>query len=1151
MNNKPIVFMFSGQGSHYYQMGRELFDHHPVFRKWMRTLDQAVHEVTGTSVLSELYDDARRKSESFTQTSYTHPAIFMVEYALTQMLLESGIRPDYVLGASMGEFASAAVVGVLDFEDALTALLKQVELLDRYCQPGGMTAILHHPDLFYETPLLHEQSEFAGQNFETHFVVSGRDDALAAIERSLRKQQIVFLHLPVSLAFHSSLIDPAAPKYKDFLRQHTYQAPRIPMISCAETDILSSFHQEHLWNIIHKPIAFQQTILTLERKQSFLYIDMGPLGTLANFVKQNLAATSQSQVFHILSPFGRSVERFAAVKKCLTSIHPVRGGHGDTYQQHSQEEETMAAKRKTKHAQQSTKITWVFPGQGSQKKGMGKALFDEFSDLTAQADAILGYSVQELCVTDPQKQLSHTQYTQPALFIVNAFTYLKKCQDTDRRPDFVAGHSLGEYDALFAAGGIDFETGVTLVKKRGELMGQASGGTMAAVLKLTEEQLMAILEKHQLTNIDVANYNSPSQIVISGLQTDIDQASELLKAEGGMCIPLKVSAAFHSRHMQPAQAEFEKFLQEITFSELAVPLISNVTARPYKYAEITANLARQITHPVKWTESIRYLMGKGAMEFEEIGPGNVLTKLVTTIQKDAEPLIVAEEEETAAPQPLPATEPEAKPTAEPEAEPEAPAPQPISDKKKGDVAPPSIAEKGAGGAGGVTPESLGDDAFKQEYHLKYAYLIGAMVRGIASKEIVVKMGKAGLMGYWGAGGMGLSDIEATIRAIQQELPDGQAYGMNLLANIHDPQQEDAVVDLYLKYGIRNIEAAAYMQMTPSLVKYRLKGLQRDADGRVSASNRIMGKISRPEVAQAFLNPAPERIVKKLLDAGQVSQEEAELAKQVPMATALCVEADSGGHTDQGIIVVVLPAIIRVRDELMKQHGYAHNVWVGAAGGIGTPEAAATAFMLGADFILTGSINQCTVEAGTSDTAKDILQGLNVQDTDYAPAADMFELGAKVQVVRKGVFFPARANKLYDMYRLHNSWDEIEENTKKQIQEKYFKCSFEEIWAETAQFFAKAQPKELKKAERDPKHKMALVFRWYLWQSMQFALQGKTERKVDFQIHCGPAMGAFNQWVKGTALEDWHNRHVDEMAEKLMQETAALLNRRFQELQGIN
>jgi trans-AT polyketide synthase/acyltransferase/oxidoreductase domain-containing protein len=646
---------------------------------------------------------------------------------------------------------------------------------------------------------------------------------------------------------------------------------------------------------------------------------------------------------------------------------------------------------------------------------------------------------------------------------------------------------------------------------------------MAAVVKLSEEQLMVMLEEHRLSTIDVANYNSPFQFVISGLQIDIDQATDILQAEGGLCIPLKVSAAFHSRYMQPVQEAFEGFLQKIEFSALTIPVISNVTARPYRQSEIVTHLAQQITHPVKWTESIRYLMGKGEMEFEEIGPGNVLTKLITKIRKEAESLIAKEgEEEHTEPH---TTEPPAKVREE-----SAHTPSP-------DISGP------------ITLESLGDTAFKQEYHLKYAYLTGAMVRGIASQELVIRMGKAGMMGYWGAGGMELSEIEEAIQVIQRELNNGQAFGMNVLCNPASPQQEEAVIDLYLKYGISNVETSAYMQITPALVKYRLKGLKKGSDGTIVAINRIMAKISRPEVARVFLTPAPERLVKKLLNEGKISQEEAELSKQVPMATALCVEADSGGHTDQGIMVVLLPTIIRLRDELVKHYGYARNVWVGAAGGIGTPEAAATAFMLGAEFILTSSINQCTVEAGTSDAVKDILQDLNVQDTDYAPAGDMFELGAKVQVVRKGVFFPARANKLYDLYRQYHSWGEIDEKTKKQIQEKYFKRSFDEVWADTKQFFARSQPKELEKAEHNPKHKMALVFRWYLWNTMQLALQGKTEQKVDFQIHCGLALGAFNQWVKGTSLENWRNRHVDEIAEKLMQETVAFLNQRFQMLQG--
>lgn len=285
-------------------------------------------------------------------------------------------------------------------------------------------------------------------------------------------------------------------------------------------------------------------------------------------------------------------------------------------------------------------ITWVFPGQGSQQKGMGESLFDKYPELTARADDILGYSIREVCLEDPHGRLNQTQYTQPVLFIVNALSYLKRIEETDQKPDFVAGHSLGEYNALFAAGAIDFQTDVKLVKKRGELMGRASGGAMAAVVKLSENRLLAVIEQHELTNIDVANYNSPTQIVISGPKSDIEQAADHIKAEGGLFVPLNVSAAFHSRHMQPARDEFDAFLRKTTFSKLRIPVVSNVTARPHEQSEIAANLSRQITHSVKWTESIRYLMGKGNIEFEEIGPGTVLTKLVAAIQTGAEPLIV-------------------------------------------------------------------------------------------------------------------------------------------------------------------------------------------------------------------------------------------------------------------------------------------------------------------------------------------------------------------------------------------------------------------------------------------------------------------------------------------------------------------------------
>lgn len=749
--------------------------------------------------------------------------------------------------------------------------------------------------------------------------------------------------------------------------------------------------------------------------------------------------------------------------------------------------------------------TFVFPGQGSQKKGMGGGLFDDFGELTAKADAILGYSVRELCLRDPEKQLDKTQYTQVAMYVVNALMYLSRIEQTGQKPDYVAGHSLGEYDALFAAGVFDFETGLQLVKRRGELMGQASAGAMAAVVGLSREQIEETLQKNGLSSISIANLNTLSQTVIAGNRADIDQAGSTFEAAGAKAyIPLNVSGAFHTPGMSAARAEFERSVSGLDFSEPTIPVMSNVHARPYGKAEVKHNLVEQITSPVRWRESILYLMRQGEMEFEEIGPGAVLTRLIAQIQTESSPV--------------------------------------NSRKARVGAGRVNREKRGARAGPQIVAESLGSEEFRKEHNVTYAYAAGGMYRGIASKELVARMGKAGLMAYFGTGGLDVNEIEKAIQYIQHELNPGQPYGMNLLCNYIVPNMEDEAVDLFLGYGVRDIEASAFIEIKPSLVRYRLKGLSKDGNGRVSVLNRIQAKVSRPEVAEAFLSPAPERIIEALLVANMITQDEAALSREVPMADDLCVEADSAGHTDQGVAYALMPAMLKLRDTVTEKYGYSREVRVGAAGGIGTPEAAAAAFVLGADFIVTGSINQCTIEAGTSDAVKDLLEQANVQDTEYAPAADMFEMGTRVQVLKKGLFFPARARKLYDLYRQHNSLDDIDDNTRKQLEERYFKRTFDEIYEEAKNYYP---AHEIERADRDPKARMAIIFRWYFHHASDLALGGNKERKVDYQIHCGPALGAFNQWVKGTALENWRNRHVDEIAEKLMRDTAELLNQRFQ------
>lgn len=290
-------------------------------------------------------------------------------------------------------------------------------------------------------------------------------------------------------------------------------------------------------------------------------------------------------------------------------------------------------------------IAFVCPGQGSQKRGMGQGLFDEVREYAAvehEVDAIVGYSMRALCLEDADDRLKETQYTQPALYVVNALHAWKAIAD-GARPDAVAGHSLGEYNALLVAGAFDFLTGLRLVKKRGELMSQARDGGMAAVIGLDADAIAAVLRDNGLDGIDVANFNSPTQTVVSGPVDDIQCAGPLLQAAGArMCMPLPVSAAFHSRYMAPAAREFADFLAPMTFSAPRLPVIANVTAEPYPVMDapvedaseaVKALLVRQITGSVQWVRSVRRLVADGVDTFTEIGPGNVLTRLVQQIRQ--------------------------------------------------------------------------------------------------------------------------------------------------------------------------------------------------------------------------------------------------------------------------------------------------------------------------------------------------------------------------------------------------------------------------------------------------------------------------------------------------------------------------------------
>jgi trans-AT polyketide synthase/acyltransferase/oxidoreductase domain-containing protein len=745
-------------------------------------------------------------------------------------------------------------------------------------------------------------------------------------------------------------------------------------------------------------------------------------------------------------------------------------------------------------------LIYVFPGQGSQSVGMGSEFFNDHSHLLDEASDILGYSIRSLLLEGPREKLTQTQYTQPALYVVNALYFYNSLKQSHQTHHFAIGHSVGEYNALLSAGVFDFATGLRLVQKRGELMSQAVSGGMAAVIGLTEKEIKEILEENALGMLDLANLNAPDQIVISGPKDDIASAKTVFeKAKARLYMPLPVGGAFHSRYMKGAEKEFGDFAKQFVFSPLKVPVIANVTARPYENEKILETLEAQISSPVRWMESVEYLLKKEQVQFVEMGPGKVAQGLIKKIREN------------------------------------------FDQNPPASLDVPILDEPGM---------KLGDMVFKKRHGLRYAYLAGAMFGGIASVDLLVRMAKSGMMGFFGSGSLSLSQIEEAILRLQNELKAGEPYGINLLNNIIDPTLEESTVDLFLKYGITRVEASAFMAISLPLVKYRVTGLKQNSDGTISSPHKIFAKVSHPDVARGFLNPAPQNILDKLLLQKKITAEEARLASLIPMAEDICIESDSGGHTKQGVAQVLLPAMLLLRDQAMQQHGYKEKICIGAGGGIGTPQAVVASFMLGADYVLTGSINQCTVEAGTSDLVKDMLEGANVHDTEMAPSPDMFEIGSKVQVFRKGTFFPARANRLYDLYRNYDSIESFDSKTRSQIEENYFRKSCDEVYEEVKTYYRMKRPSEIEKAEGNPKYKMVLIFRWYFAQTHRYASRGDKERKVDFQIHCGPALGAFNQWVKGTKLENWRNRHVDEIGALLMNEASHLLKKRFDDLKAV-
>ncbi|WP_370942303.1 PfaD family polyunsaturated fatty acid/polyketide biosynthesis protein [Amycolatopsis sp. cg5] len=438
------------------------------------------------------------------------------------------------------------------------------------------------------------------------------------------------------------------------------------------------------------------------------------------------------------------------------------------------------------------------------------------------------------------------------------------------------------------------------------------------------------------------------------------------------------------------------------------------------------------------------------------------------------------------------------------------------------------------------PEWLGDRDFLTEHGARFPYVAGEMANGIAGTRMVVAMAEAGMLGIFGAGGLAPAEIECALAELTKSLRGRRNWGVNLIHMPGAPELEDRVADLLIAAGTPIVSASAFMELTPAVVRCSAAGLTVDRQGRIVRRTKLIAKVSRPEIAEQFMAPAPPQILEHLVTRRLLSATEALLARKIPVAQDVTAEADSGGHTDNRPLSVLLPSLLASRDT-MSSRLRVPAVRVGAAGGIGTPAAVAGAFATGAAYVVTGTINQTAVEAELSGAAKELLAQADLMDVCMAPASDMFELGIKLQVLRRGTMFAGRAAQLYELYQSFDSFESIPAQRRQVLERTVLGESFQSAWTATRAYWLHRDPGQVARAERDPRHLMALVFRSYLGRSSQWAIDGTPARRTDFQIWCGPVIGAFNRWIGDSFLSHAENRTVAQIGLNLM-EGAAVVTR---------
>lgn len=445
------------------------------------------------------------------------------------------------------------------------------------------------------------------------------------------------------------------------------------------------------------------------------------------------------------------------------------------------------------------------------------------------------------------------------------------------------------------------------------------------------------------------------------------------------------------------------------------------------------------------------------------------------------------------------------------------------------------------------PEWLGDRGFGERHQARFPYVVGEMAHGIAGPHLVTAAARAGMVGVYGPAGLTLEQVDRELGELRTALSGRRNWGVNL---IHAPRirpTEDQIADLLLHHGVPCVSLSAFTDVTPAVARCVASGLREDRQGRVVRPTAVIAKVSRPDVAEKFMVPPSRELLRMLLDREQITAEEARLAQRVPVAEDITVEADSAGHTDRQPLVSALPAVLATR---RMSGGTAAQVRVGVAGGLGEPAAIAAAFTMGADYVLTGSVNQMALEARMSDRAKAMLAEASTTDMTMCPSPIKFEDGVRIQVLRRGTLFAGRAARLHRIFQEHSSLEELPSAERDWLERDVLGMSLSETWSKVRAFWQvrERDADTLRRAESDPHLRLALTCRWYMRAATRWAIAGDPDRVSDYQLWCGPAAGAFNQWTAGSFLADPAERSVESIGLNLLEGAAVLA--RAQQVRGL-